>query len=138
MVGADRSSSAMTYDDGNIFARILRGEVPCKRVHETDHALAFHDINPLAPTHLLVIPKGRYVSMADFSANASTEEIAGFFRAVGETAQRLGVVERGYRILANNGADANQEVPHFHVHIFGGAPLGPMLRRIEQRQSNSR
>ena len=123
----------MAYDDGNIFAKILRGEVPCKRVYENDHAVAFHDINPLAPTHVLVIPKGRYVSMADFSGNASTEEIAEFFRAVGETAQRLGVVESGYRILANSGADANQEVPHFHVHIFGGAPLGPMLRRIERR-----
>jgi diadenosine tetraphosphate (Ap4A) HIT family hydrolase len=122
----------MAYDDRNIFAKILRGEVPCKRVFENDHALAFHDINPLAPTHVLVIPKGAYVSMADFSAKASTEEIAGFFRAVGETAQRLGVVESGYRILANSGADANQEVSHFHVHIFGGAPLGPMLRRIAQ------
>ena len=123
----------MAYDDGNIFAKILRGEVPCKRVYENDHVLAFHDINPLAPTHVLVIPKGRYVSMADFSASASTEEIAGFFRAVGETAQRVGVVDSGYRVLANSGADANQEVPHFHVHIFGGAPLGPMLRRIERR-----
>jgi diadenosine tetraphosphate (Ap4A) HIT family hydrolase len=122
----------MAYDDRNIFAKILRGEVPCKRVFENDHALAFHDINPLAPTHVLVIPKGAYVSMADFSAKASTEEIAGFFRAVGETAQRLGVVESGYRILANSGPDANQEVSHFHVHIFGGAPLGPMLRRIAQ------
>jgi diadenosine tetraphosphate (Ap4A) HIT family hydrolase len=122
----------MAYDDRNIFAKILRGEVPCKRVFENDHALAFHDINPLAPTHVLVIPKGAYVSMADFSAKASTEEIAGFFRAVGETAQRLGVVESGYRILANSGVDANQEVSHFHVHIFGGAPLGPMLRRIAQ------
>lgn len=123
----------MAYDDGNIFAKILRGEVPCKRVYENDHALAFHDINPLAPTHVLVIPKGPYVSMVDFSAHATTEEVAGFFRAVGETAQRLGVAGSGYRILANSGVDANQEVPHFHVHIFGGAPLGPMLRRIEQR-----
>ncbi len=120
----------MAYDDTNIFARILRGEVPCQRVYESDHALAFRDINPLAPTHVLVIPKGAYVSMADFSARASTEEIAGFFRAVGEVARQEGVVESGYRILANSGADANQEVPHFHVHIFGGAPLGPMLRKI--------
>jgi histidine triad (HIT) family protein len=120
----------MAYDDSNIFARILRGEVPCQRVYENDHALAFHDINPLAPVHVLVIPKGAYVSMVDFSAEASTEEIAGFFRAVGEAAAQLGVAEGGYRILANSGADANQEVPHFHVHIFGGAPLGPMLRKI--------
>jgi diadenosine tetraphosphate (Ap4A) HIT family hydrolase len=120
----------MAYDDSNIFAKILRGEVPWKRILETEHALAFHDINPLAPTHALVIPKGAYVSMADFSANASSEEIAGFFRAVGETARELGVADSGYRILANAGVDANQEVAHFHVHIFGGAPLGPMLRKI--------
>jgi histidine triad (HIT) family protein len=120
----------MAYDDSNIFARILRGDVPCQRVYENDHALAFHDINPLAPVHVLVIPKGAYVSMADFSAKASNEEIAGFFRAVGEAAAQVGVAEGGYRILANSGADANQEVPHFHVHVFGGAPLGPMLRKI--------
>jgi diadenosine tetraphosphate (Ap4A) HIT family hydrolase len=120
----------MAYDDSNIFARILRGEVPCQRVYENEHALAFRDINPLAPTHVLVIPRGAYVSMADFSAKASSEEIAGFFRAVGEAAEQQGVAESGYRILANSGADANQEVPHFHVHIFGGAPLGPMLRKI--------
>jgi len=120
----------MAYDDSNIFARILRGEVPCKRVYEDDHALAFHDINPLAPVHVLVIPKGPYVSMADFGAKASDQEIAGFFRAVSRAAEQLGVGASGYRILANAGADANQEVPHFHVHIFGGAPLGPMLRRI--------
>jgi diadenosine tetraphosphate (Ap4A) HIT family hydrolase len=120
----------MAYDDSNIFARILRGEVPCQRVYENEHALGFRDINPLAPTHVLVSPRGAYVSMADFSAKASSEEIAGFFRAVGEAAEQQGVAESGYRILANSGADANQEVPHFHVHIFGGAPLGPMLRTI--------
>jgi histidine triad (HIT) family protein len=120
----------MAYDDSNIFARILRGEVPCKRVYEDEHALAFHDINPLAPTHVLVIPKGPYVSMADFGAKAPAEEIAGFFRAVSKTAEQLGLGPSGYRILANAGADANQEVPHFHIHIFGGAPLGPMLRKI--------
>ncbi len=120
----------MAYDDSNIFARILRGEVPCKRVFEDDHALAFHDINPLAPAHVLVIPKGPYVSMADFGARGSSEEIAGFFRAVAETARQLGLEEGGYRILANSGRDANQEVPHFHVHIFGGAPLGPMLLKV--------
>lgn len=120
----------MTYDDSNVFARVLRGELPCQKVYENEHALAFHDINPLAPTHVLVVPKGAYVSMADFSAKASSDEIAGFFRAVGETAQRLGVVESGYRLLANSGPDANQEVAHFHVHIFGGAPLGPMLKKI--------
>jgi histidine triad (HIT) family protein len=121
----------MAYDSTNIFARILRGEVPCNKVYEDDTALAFHDINPLAPTHILVIPKGPYVSMDDFTAKASAEEIGGFFRAVGEVARRAGVAESGYRFLANHGAHANQEVPHFHVHVFGGAPLGRMLKKIE-------
>jgi histidine triad (HIT) family protein len=120
----------VAYDDDNVFARILRGELPCDKVHESEHALAFRDINPLAPVHVLVIPKGPYVSMDDFTANASAEEIAGFFRAVGETARAVGVDASGYRFLANHGRDANQEVPHLHVHLFGGAPLGPMLKRI--------
>ena len=115
------------YDDNNIFARILRGELPCTKAHETDHALAFHDINPQAPTHVLVIPKGKYVSMDDFSSNASAEEIAGLWRAVGETARALGLVEGGYRIMANHGAHAHQEVFHLHIHILAGRPLGPML-----------
>ncbi|WP_448586936.1 histidine triad nucleotide-binding protein [Thermaurantiacus sp.] len=117
------------YDENNVFARILRGEIPCRRVHETPHALAFHDINPQAPVHVLVIPKGPYVSMADFTANAPGELVAGFFQAVGETARLLGLEDSGYRILANAGPHAHQEVPHLHVHIFGGAPLGPMLHR---------
>jgi histidine triad (HIT) family protein len=120
----------MAYDSSNVFARVLRGEIPCKKVHEDEFALAFHDINPLAPVHVLVIPKGAYVSMADFTAQASPEEIAGLFRAVGKVAEMLGLVEGGYRILANTGANAHQEVPHLHVHVFAGAPLGPMLRRI--------
>lgn len=115
------------YDETNIFARILRGELPCNKVHETDHALAFHDINPQAPVHVLVIPKGGHVSMDDFCHNASTGEIAGFWRAVGETARILGLTEGGYRILANQGEHAHQEVFHLHVHILGGRPLGPML-----------
>ena len=117
------------YDPNNIFARILRGEIPCKRVHETDHALAFHDINPQAPVHVLVIPKGPYRSWADFSAQASEAEIAGFVRAVGETAKLLGLEAPGYRLLANAGVNAHQEVPHLHVHVFGGKALGPMLAR---------
>ena len=117
------------YDKDNIFARILRGEIPCRRVHETDHALAFHDINPQAPVHVLVIPKGPYRSWADFSANASEAEIVGFVRAVGAVAKLLGLEEPGYRLLANAGLDAHQEVPHMHVHVFGGKPLGPMLVR---------
>ena len=115
------------YDDSNIFARILRGEIPCKRVHEDEHALAFHDINPQAPVHVLVVPKGRWVSTADFHANAGAEAIAGFWRAVTLVAKQLGLEETGYRILSNMGPDAGQEVPHFHVHIFGGRRLGRMI-----------
>lgn len=117
----------MSYDDDNIFAKILRGEVPCKKVFENEWALAFHDIRPQAPVHVLVIPKGKYVSLDDFSAEASADEIAGFFRAVGEVARELGLPAKGYRILANQGRDGGQEVPHFHVHIFGGRPLGRMI-----------
>ena len=117
------------YDDGNIFARILRGEIPCKAVFDDEHALAFHDINPAAPTHILVIPKGRYVSWDDFSARASDAEIAGFVRAVGKVARDAGLVDDGYRLLANAGQNSGQEVPHLHVHIFGGRRLGPMLAR---------
>jgi diadenosine tetraphosphate (Ap4A) HIT family hydrolase len=117
------------YDDNNIFARILRGELPSKPVLETEHALAFHDIAPLAPVHVLVIPKGAYVSWDDFAANASEAEIAGFVKAVAETARIVGAEPQGYRLLANTGKRAGQEVPHLHVHIFGGQPLGPMLAR---------
>ena len=117
------------YDDSNIFAKILRREVPCRPVYEDDHVLAFHDINPLAPHHILVIPKGRYVSWDDFSSTASDEEIAAFVRAVGVIAREVGLVEPGYRLLANVGADGGQEVPHLHVHLFGGRGLGPMLAR---------
>jgi len=117
------------YDDSNIFARILRDEIPSKKVYEDEHALAFHDINPLAPTHILVIPKGAYVSWDDFSAKASDAEIAGFVRAVGKIARDAGLVEGGYRLLANTGVNSGQEVPHLHVHIFAGRPLGPMLAR---------
>ena len=121
--------ATLPYDDSNIFARILRGEIPCRKVHEDEHALAFHDINPAAPVHVLVIPKGPYVSWDDFSANASEAEIAGFVRAVGHVAREHGLVADGYRLLANVGANSGQEVPHLHVHLFGGRPLGPMLGR---------
>jgi diadenosine tetraphosphate (Ap4A) HIT family hydrolase len=121
--------ATLPYDDGNIFARILRGELPAKTVYEDEHALAFHDINPQAPTHILVIPKGAYVSWDDFSARAGDAEIAGFVRAVGKIARDLGLVEPGYRLLANVGPDSGQEVPHLHVHLFGGHGLGPMLVR---------
>ncbi|RME66173.1 MAG: histidine triad nucleotide-binding protein [Alphaproteobacteria bacterium] len=115
------------YDPDNIFARILRGEIPAKKVYEDAFAFAFHDINPQAPIHVLVIPKGDYVSMADFCEHAPSALVAGFFRAVAKVAAALGAEEKGYRILANAGPDAHQEVPHFHVHIFAGRPLGPML-----------
>ena len=117
------------YDDSNIFARILRGEIPSKTIYEDEHALAFHDINPLAPVHILVIPKGAYVSWDDFSERASSDEIAGFVRAVGKVARDAGHVGEGYRLLANVGRNAGQEVPHLHVHIFAGRSLGPMLAR---------
>jgi diadenosine tetraphosphate (Ap4A) HIT family hydrolase len=115
------------YDDANIFARILRGEIPAKKVFENEWALAFHDIAPQAPTHVLVIPKGPYCSFADFSATASAEEIAGFIRAVGTVAKELGLEGPGYRLLANMGEHGGQEVPHFHVHLFAGRPLGRMI-----------
>ncbi len=117
------------YDPNNIFARILRDEIPSKRVYEDDFAVAFHDINPQAPQHILVIPRGPYVSWDDFSAHASDAEIAGFVRAVGKVARDLGLVAPGYRLLANTGLHSGQEVPHLHVHLFGGRGLGPMLAR---------
>ncbi len=115
------------YDPANIFARILRDEIPSRRIYEDDFSVAFHDLVPQAPVHILVIPRGAYVSWADFSANASDAEIAGFVRAVGTVARQLGLEKSGYRLLANAGLDAHQEVPHLHVHLFGGRKLGPML-----------
>ena len=121
--------ATLPYDDQNIFAKILRGEIPNRTVYEDEWALAFHDINPQAPLHVLVIPKGAYVSWDDFSARAPAEEIAGFIRAAGHVAREAGLVEPGYRLLANVGGHGHQEVPHLHVHVFGGKPLGPMLAR---------
>ena len=121
--------ATLPYDDSNIFAKILRGELPCKKVYEDEWALAFHDIAPLAPVHVLVIPKGAYVSWDDFTAKASDEEIAGFSRAVGHIAREHGLVEPGYRLLVNLGREGGQEIPHLHVHLFGGRPLGPMIAR---------
>lgn len=115
------------HNPDNIFAKILRGEIPSKKVYEDDHAYAFHDINPQAPVHVLVIPKGPYMSMADFSADAPADLVTGFFRAVGIVADTLGLKADGYRILANHGLNSHQEVPHFHVHILAGKPLGPMI-----------
>ena len=117
------------YDTNNIFARILRGEIPSKRLFENDFAIAFHDIAPQAPIHVLVIPRGPYISLADFTAKATDAEIAGFFRAVAEVARQLELEAPGYRILSNMGEHSGQEVPHLHVHLFAGRPLGPMLAR---------
>src|SRR3546814_5477413 len=117
----------MAYDPSNIFARILRGEIPNKTVYEDEHALAFHDINPQTPVHVLVIPKGAYVPFADFSEKASDAEIVGFVRAVGNVARDLGLEDPGYRILANHGRVARREVEHLHVHLFAGGALGGMI-----------
>ena len=122
----------MAYDDDNIFAKILRGEIPNDTVYEDEHVLAFRDVNPQTPVHVLVIPKGRYVSMDDFSATASETEIAALVRAVGHVARALGVAEAGYRALVNTGAHGRQEVPHLHVHLFGGQPLGRMIKPPEK------
>ena len=121
--------ATLPYDDTNIFARILRGEIPARKVYEDEFAFAFHDINPQAPLHLLVIPKGAYVSWDDFSERAGDAEIAGFVRAVGQVARDHGLVVPGYRLLANVGPHSGQEVPHLHVHLFGGRAMGPMLTR---------
>jgi histidine triad (HIT) family protein len=119
----------MAYDPGNIFARILRGELPCQKVYEDDHVLAFRDIRPQAPAHILVIPKGAYISLDDFAAKGSDAELAALLRAAGKIAREQGLAETGYRILANTGRDGHQEVPHFHLHIFGGRDLGRMLSK---------
>jgi diadenosine tetraphosphate (Ap4A) HIT family hydrolase len=117
----------MAYDPNNVFARILRGELPCDKIYEDEHVLAFRDIRPQSPTHILVIPKGAYVSLADFSARGTDAELAAVLRVTGKIARDQGLEESGYRILANHGRDAHQEVPHFHVHLFGGRNLGRMV-----------
>ena len=115
------------YDDENIFAKILRGEIPCNKVDECDHTLSFHDIQPQAPVHVLVIPKGLYVNMTDFSENAPAEAQAAYIAALGRVAKMVGVTEDGYRLIANTGTNGHQDVPHLHVHIMGGQPLGRMM-----------
>ena len=121
--------ATLPYDDGNIFARILRGELPCKKVYEDEHVLAFHDINPQAPIHILVIPKGPSRSWDDFSAKASDAETAAFTRAAGKIARDLGLVAPGYRMLVNTGGHGHQEIPHLHLHIFGGRQFYAMIPR---------
>src|SRR5438045_7008598 len=119
----------MPYDRNNVFARILRGEIPCDKVYEDEHVLAFRDIRPQAPVHIVLIPKGEYISVDDFAAQASEAEQAAFIRAIGKIAAAEEVAAGGYRILSNHGHAAHQEVAHFHLHLFAGRDLGPMLRR---------
>ena len=120
----------MVYDPDNVFAKILRGELPCDKVLESEHSLAFRDLNPQAPAHVLVIPKQAYESFDDFSSSASAAEIEDLVRVLGRVARQLGIVESGYRLLTNCGADGHQDVQHFHVHVFGGADLGRMITRV--------
>jgi histidine triad (HIT) family protein len=117
----------MGYDPSNIFAKILRGEIPCDKVYEDEHVLAFRDIRPQAKIHALIIPKGAYVSAQDFSAKASGAEIVGFTRAIAKVTDKLGLGDGGYRIIANTGDDGGQEVPHYHIHILGGQKIGRMV-----------
>jgi diadenosine tetraphosphate (Ap4A) HIT family hydrolase len=118
-----------SYDPNNIFAKILRGEIPSPRVYEDDYAIAIRDIHPQTPQHLLVLPKGAYVDWDDFSRRATDAELAGFVRAVGIVARDAGIAESGYRLIANIGPDSHQEVPHLHVHVLGGRPVGPLLTK---------
>lgn len=124
-----RGDIMTAYDDNNIFARILRGEIPCTRIYEDDHVLSFADIRPQAPVHILVIPKGAYTDIADFGARAAPEEITAFWRAVSKIAGGENLPESGFRTIANTGLNGGQEVPHFHVHLLGGRHLGPMLSK---------
>ena len=121
----------MTYDKNNIFAKILRGEIPCKKIYEDEYVLAFYDINPQKKIHALVIPKGEYVNLDDFSSKASEKEIVGLIKGVGTVAKKLGISEvvkgKGYRSLVNIGEDGGQEVSHLHFHIFGGEKIGRMV-----------
>jgi diadenosine tetraphosphate (Ap4A) HIT family hydrolase len=126
--GAGKKETAMAYDPNNIFAKILRGEIPCKKLYEDDFALAFPDINPQAPVHILVIPKGPYENYAAFAAHASEPEIVGFARALGKVVALSGAEASGYRLIANAGVNGGQEVPHYHIHVLGGRALGRMLQ----------
>ena len=121
----------MAYDEGNIFARILRGEIPCKKVYEDAHVLAFHDIQPQAPVHVLVIPRGPYVSWDDFHEKAGDADQAALSRAVGKVARITGIAESGYRVISNCGRNGHQEVQHLHLHVLGGRPMGRMVAKAE-------
>ena len=121
----------MSYDKNNIFAKILRGEIPCKKVYENDHVLAFHDVNPQKKIHALVVPKGKYVDLDDFNAKASDKEIVCLIKGISIVAKKLGIsvdAGKGYRILANTSDHGGQEVPHLHFHLFGGEKVGRMVQ----------
>lgn len=117
----------MSYDTNNIFAKILRAEIPCKKVYEDEHVLAFHDIAPKAPVHILVLPKGAYTDMDDFTKRGNVDEIAALFRALGQIARDNGLDQSGYRVISNCGLNGGQEVPHLHLHLLGGKKIGPMV-----------
>lgn len=117
----------MRYDKENVFAKILNGQLPSKKVYEDKYVFAFHDINPLAPVHVLVIPKGAYISLTDFTTQASNEEMVAFFQAIVSIAKRMNIERDGYRVITNTGVNGGQEVPHFHVHLLGGRKLGSIL-----------
>ena len=117
----------MTYDSNNIFAKILRGEIPCQKIDEDEYTFSFADINPQAPVHILVIPKGAYCDWADFAATASAVEMAAFTKSIHRVAELAGISKTGYRVISNTGLDSHQEVPHLHMHVLGGAPVGPLV-----------
>ena len=117
----------MAYDKNNIFAKILRGEIPCEAIDEDEYTLSFADINPQAPVHILVIPKGAYTDWSDFAIHASGEEISAFLKAISRVAELTGIGETGYRVISNIGRNGHQEVPHLHMHVLGGAPVGPLV-----------
>ena len=117
----------MAYDKNNIFAKILRGEIPCEAIDEDEYTLSFADINPQAPIHILVIPKGLTPIGQISPLNASGEEISAFFRAICRVAELMGISETGYRVISNIGPDSHQEVPHLHMHVLGGTPIGPLV-----------
>ena len=122
----------MSYDNQNIFAKILRGEIKATKIYEDDKILAFNDISKASPTHILIIPKGEYENYCDFVTNAKSEEIIHFFKKVAELAKQLGVDLNGFRLITNNGNDANQTVKHFHVHLLAGKKLGPLISSDNQ------
>ena len=129
----------MKYDDNNIFAKILRGEIPCKKIHEDDYVLSFYDINPQKKIHALVIPKGKYIDLDDFNAKASDKEIVGLMKGISIVAKKLGMsldTGKGYRTLSNLNEHGGQEVPHLHFHLFGGEKVGKMVEWLKKFLEN--